>query len=473
MSRRRSKLRRRLLYTVGAAVGLLLVLEGALRLIDFSAYKTELERAASQAIGMEVRVGRIGMGLLTGLHFTLEDLRVRNRGTELASANEARVGIDLLPLLYKQIRIAGVRISRPRIYVEQDRGGQYNFQTSKKSEGTLPALEVANVKLTDGTLLYRNAGTGDEFEAGDCDLELHRLQLAGDGGPGVWANLSFIAQCSCNKARRNNFAIADFEAFIAATHGVLTADPVTMRVFGGRGSGSLRADLAGPPFRIDIRYALSQFRAEELLKALSADKTAQGTADFSANITLEGNGANELKRSARGEISLRGNKLTLRGTDIDKALARLESSQSFNLVDTGAFFFAGPLGLIATRGVSLASVVTRSSGDTAVEKLVSDWDVRQSVAHAKDVAMATKENRIALTGRLDFTREHFDDVTVAVIDAKGCAKLKQTISGPFRSPSIDTPGVLASLAAPVVRLFKKVKGGSCPVFYAGSVPPPN
>lgn len=90
--------------------------------------------------------------------------------------------------------------------------------------------------------------------------------------------------------------------------------------------------------------------------------------------------------------------------------------------------------------------------------------------------MATKQNRIALKGGLDFVNGRFDDVTVALIDAKGCAKLKQKISGPFEKPVVEKPNILLSLAGPALALLKKgrglLPGGECEVIYAGSVAPP-
>jgi hypothetical protein len=106
---------------------------------------------------------------------------------------------------------------------------------------------------------------------------------------------------------------------------------------------------------------------------------------------------------------------------------------------------------------------------------LSRWNVERGVALAKDVAMATNENRIALMGRLDFTNERFNDVTVAVVDGKGCVMMRQKIRGPFREPVVEKVNVLRSLAGPALKLFtqaKKLFGGRCEVFYAGSVAPP-
>jgi AsmA protein len=117
-----------------------------------------------------------------------------------------------------------------------------------------------------------------------------------------------------------------------------------------------------------------------------------------------------------------------------------------------------------------------SSGSSEIRTLVSDWKVERGVAQAQDVAMATKQNRIALQGGLDFVDNRFNDVTVALIDAKGCAKVRQDIRGTFQNPMVEKPSLLESLAGPALRLLKKGSElfgrGQCEVFYAGSVAAP-
>lgn len=197
--------------------------------------------------------------------------------------------------------------------------------------------------------------------------------------------------------------------------------------------------------------------------------------DFSANLSMKGATKNEMVRSAAGEASLRGHDLTLEIGDTDKELARYESSQNFNLVDVGALFFAGPIGLAVTRGFNLASLFQNSGGSSQIRTLVSEWRVERGVAEAKDVAMATKENRIALKGGLDFVNARFKEVTVALIDAQGCAKALQKIRGPFARPEVEKPDVLTSAAGPALSLLRQAKrlfGGKCDVFYAGTVAPP-
>jgi AsmA protein len=249
-----------------------------------------------------------------------------------------------------------------------------------------------------------------------------------------------------------------------------------MRVFGGQLVGEIQADCSGPVPACRIRCSLPHFRIEEVLRTLSPEQAVRGAIDFSANLSMQGKTMSQMLQAATGELSLRGENLLLVGNDLDRRLSRFESSQNFNLVDVGAVFFAGPLGLAVTKGYNFASLFRGSGGRSQIRVLVSDWRVDRGVAQARDVALATSGNRIAVQGGLDFVNGCFADVTVAVIDAKGCARVRQAIRGPFGSPVVEKPRVLTSLAGPVLTLYKQTRGlfpaEPCEVFYSGSVAPP-
>ncbi|MBI5420590.1 MAG: AsmA family protein [Deltaproteobacteria bacterium] len=474
------------LLAAGGLVALLVLLMTAILLfVDVNAYKPRLEAAASDALGMEVRVGgRLGIGFFPGFHVALDNVRIRNRGTDLVSAAKAAVGIELLPLLHKEVRIGRIGLASPRIFIERDRGGRFNFEKAEEkekkpgeeAEGMLPSLDVGKVSLSDGSLLYMDKKTGGGIEAGGFDLDVSRLRLPGGKSSDLLKNLSFSAKFACKEFRTKDLDVSDLNLSVVGKDGVLDVKPVTMRIFGGQGSGSIRADLSGPVPIYHVHYSLPKFRFEEFLKSLSPKKTAEGPMDFSANLSMRGKTAKEMTRTADGEVSLRGENLTFDGIDLDRVLSRYESSQSFNLVDVGAFFFAGPIGPALTKGYGFASIFQRTGGRSRIRKLVSDWKVERGVAHAKDVAMATHENRIALKGRLDFANERFDDVTVALIDGKGCARVRQKIRGSFGKPKVEEVSVLRSLAGPALKLFRQTRdlfpGGQCEPFYAGSVAPP-
>jgi AsmA protein len=141
----------------------------------------------------------------------------------------------------------------------------------------------------------------------------------------------------------------------------------------------------------------------------------------------------------------------------------------------GAFLVAGPLGVAVTKCYDFARVLGSTGGSSEIPSLTSEWHIEHGVAVAKDVAMTTTKNRIALKGALDFVNDRFQDVTVALVDKQGCVRVRQTANGPFSQPDVEKPNVLVSTTGPVRTLFKQAKhllGGHCEVFYSGSLPPP-
>jgi len=472
-----SKSSKLILIAVGGLVALVVLVAVVVVLVWGANAKPRLETAASAALGMEVKVGgRVSTHFLPSLHVTLGDVHIRNQGADVASAGEATLGVELLSLLlHQEMRLKSIVLERLRISVERDRNGKLNVETRSQVEGMLPAMDLANVSVSDATLLYSDERSRKGFTAEDCNLNASHLRLSPVNSSDVSTNVSITAELACRQIRTQDFTVSDVKLSVEGKDGIFNLKPVTMHLFGGNGAGTVQADLSGSVPAFHVYFSLEKFRIEDFFKTLSPRKVGEGSMDFSASLSMRGRTLNEMKGSAAGEASLHGDNLTVAIGDLDKKLSRYESSQSFNLVDVGAFFFAGPLGLGVTKGYDFARTFESSAGSTTIRTLVSTWRIERGVAQAKDVAMTTPENRIALKGALDFVNQRFDDVNVAIIDAKGCATVRQKIRGPFARPEVEKPDVLKGLAGPMRKLLKQAKGlfgGECDVFYAGSVSPP-
>lgn len=465
-------------WFIGALIGLMgLAAVALVFFIDTPVFKPRFEATVSRVLGMDVKVnGRLGVEFSPGLLLTLEDVRIHNRGTEIATARAARIRINFLPLFYKRVQIAAIVLDHPKISIERDRDGTFNFEQAAAVKKALPDLGLAKVAFSNGTIIYADKQSGRGLEAKDCTVDVRRLQLTERNHPGIMKHLSFSAEAACGAIRTQDYAASGLRFSATGKRGVFELTPVTMRVFDGQGSGRIRANFEGAIPLYDVHYAVSPFRIEAFLRHLTPQKMAEGSMDFSANLRMRGKTMNELRQSAQGRISLRGKDLTLNGRNLDQAFARYESSQHFNLVDVTALLLAGPAGLAVTKGYDFASALQGSEGRSEIRTLVSDWTVERGVAQSQDVAMATKQNRVAVKGRLDFVNERFDGMTVALIDAKGCVRTQQTIHGAFKKPVIEMPNAIKTLSGPVVGLLKQVRGffpgETCKVFYAGSVKSP-
>jgi uncharacterized protein involved in outer membrane biogenesis len=473
-----ARLLKLILLAGGGLFGVLLLAAVAVVLTHVPDVKRQAQALVSEALGMEVAVGgELHFRLFPSLHVTMQNVLIRNHGSEIASAAQVGVGIELLPLLRREVRMGAVALKHVKISLERRRDGRFNFETSRQRQGTLPLIDVSKVSLADATLVYTDQQSDRGFEASACELDVRRLQLqsANQKRPTILSGLSFNARLACDEIRTRDLFLADVKSSIESKAGVFDFKPVTLRVFGGEGEGDIQADFSGAVPQYQVRYSLSQFRFAEFCRTLSQKSVGDGPMDFSANLRMAGTTVAEMMRSAAGEASIHGDDLTLEIGDIDKQLSRFESSQRFNLIDAGAFFLAGPIGPAVTKGYNFASIFVGTGGSSQIRTLVSEWNIERGMAQAKDVAMTTKNHRIALKGGLNLVDGRFDEVTVAVVDAQGCSNVQQVIRGPFEKPEIQKPSVLKSLSGPARTLLGQAKslfGRKCSVFYAGAVEPP-
>ena len=220
-----------LFAAIGFAGLLVLVAGGLLFLVDAKAGKARLEAAASGALGMEVSVGgRLDIGFFPGVLVTLEDVHIRNRGSDLASAKQARIEIGLLPLLKGAVQIEKMALQHATIFIEKDRDGRFNFEQPEAAAATLPALDWPNLSLSHGTLVYADQRSAGGFEAADCRLEMHRLRRSGGQRSNFIKDLSFTAELACGEVRSEGFTVSDLKLSAVAKNGVFDLSPVTTRI---------------------------------------------------------------------------------------------------------------------------------------------------------------------------------------------------------------------------------------------------
>jgi uncharacterized protein involved in outer membrane biogenesis len=465
--------------TLVILVPLVLLVAVAVFLLSRVDTKSEFEAVASDATGLDVAVkGKVSIGLFPTPHVQLKDVTLKNKESQIVSASEAAVGVEFWPLLRKQVRIKRLVLQNVNIDVARDRKGHFNFSQassrSSKIERVVPAMSLGRISLIKATLRYTNQETDRELKATDCKFDSNDFQLNEGSSEDIMKHLSLSATVECAEMRNNVFIGSDVQFSIAGENGIFKLKPVTMRIMDGKGSGNIDANFTGATPVYRVHYVVTQLHVNNLFESIAPGKVGEGFLDFTADLAMRGWDADEMTRTADGEASLRGENLDVAIGDLDEKLSHYESSQNFNLVDVGAFFIAGPFGLIVTKGYNFANIFQGTGGNTHIRTLVSHWKVADGVAHAQDVAMATKENRLAIKGALDFVNMKFDDVTVAMLDNRGCARVEQRIRGPFSKPVVERPNVMSSMTGPITRLVgetKRLFGAKCTVFYEGSVTP--
>ncbi|HBG93632.1 MAG: hypothetical protein A2X54_05340 [Nitrospirae bacterium GWF2_44_13] len=460
----------------GGAVALVLAVVIFALTFNINSYKPRIEAVASGATGLDVRInGKIRLSFFP-FGVSAKDIHVANKGGEILSLKNLKLGAELMPLLKKQLKVTGCELVSPAFTIVKDADGKYNFEsTEKKSTKGQPgaAFSLNELKLSKGVLVYLDKKTGEKTEFKDFNLAIKDLSIAGD----VIKNASFAGSFDCKEVRKRDLKIGNVKSPIKAEKGAIYLIPLTMDIFGSKGEGDVTADKSAVDAVYKINLKISKLDFEKLQESFGTKKVIGGKGDLHASLTMKEKGNRKLMNSMDGIFSLRGDNLVIYTMDLDTVLSKYEASQKFNLVDVGAFFIAGPLGTVALKGYRYGDVYHQTQGGQGtITQFISQWKIRDGVADATDCALATHHNRVALKGKLNLVSERYDNVIVALLDDKGCAKFKQSISGSFGSPEVGAVSAVGSLAEPIFDLYRKAKrfvqGGKCEVFYNGAVQPP-
>ena len=543
--------KKKILFGLGCgAVALVLAVVVFALTFDINSYRPRIEAVVSGATGLDVRInGKMGISLFP-FGVSAKDIHIANKGGDIVSLENLKIGVELIPLLKKQLKVTTFELVKPAVTIVKDAKGKYNFEgTEKKSTEGRPraAFSLNELKLSNGVLVYLDKATGEKTELKDFNLAIKDVSMTGNVSftgsfdcrevlqkdfrienlkasvkavkgiynfepltigalvysdrktgkktelkeismaikdlsvldtPGkIVKNISFTGNLDCKEVQEKDLRINNVKSPIKAAKGVIYLMPLTMDIFGAKAEVDATADMSEVDAVYKITLKISKLDFEKLEESFGKKKVIGGKGDLYASLKIKEKGSRNLMSSMDGTFSLRGDNLVIYNMDLDKVLSSFETSQKFNLVDLGAFFIAGPLGTAAVKGYSYGDIYNQTRGGRGViTKFISNWKIKAGEADATDCALATHHNRVALKGKLNLVSERYDNVIVALLDDKGCAKFKQGISGPFGSPKIGAVSGVETIAGPILNLFGKAKrllqGGKCEVFYNGAVQQP-
>ncbi len=195
-----------------AIVGLVVVLVAAVlvvpSLIDWNGYKPEIQAAARDATGRELKIdGDLSLSILPSPTLSVANVSLANidggSAPEMASLDSLDVAVALVPLLSGEIRVTSVTLVKPVIVLETLADGRANWIFDGATEddgagsaavspdggsGAGPALAVDEAVIEDGRVLYRDAVTGATHVLSDINVEISAGGLQGpfeiEGGVG-------------------------------------------------------------------------------------------------------------------------------------------------------------------------------------------------------------------------------------------------------------------------------------------------
>ena len=185
----------KLLIAAGAcAVLFALAVVLAPRFIPWEKVRQQIEEKGSAALNREVRLKSLSVSLFSGVEITgfrIGPAKGREE-PDLVSAGRVVAKYRLLPLLWLQVVVRKIELVEPKLFVGKDAKGQWSFADlmgkAPTSAGgpakpmTLPiGVDVDSIKVTGGSLEYRDASAKPVFSAGvgKLDVLIRGFSLSG------------------------------------------------------------------------------------------------------------------------------------------------------------------------------------------------------------------------------------------------------------------------------------------------------
>lgn len=282
-----------------ALVGLVVLVVAAIlivpSLIDWNGYKPEIQAAARDATGRELKIdGDLSLSILPSPTLSVAGVSLANveggSTPDMARLEALDVAVALAPLLSGEIRVTSVTLVKPEIVLETLADGRANWvfadgspagapSTAPADAGTAPpAIALDRAVIEDGRVVYRDGASGEEHTLTGIDLE---ISAGGLQGPFDVAG---------------DVRYQDIPITISAALGALDAGQATtikLDATGGDGAltlamaGALDLD-AGPAFRGRLEVSAADVAiAASLASALGATAPAglpAAAASLSADI---------------------------------------------------------------------------------------------------------------------------------------------------------------------------------------------
>ncbi len=156
-----------------------------------------------------------------------KDIHVANKGGEILSLENLKLGAELMPLLKKQLKVTSCELAKPAVTIVKDADGKYNFEgTEKKCTEGRPgaAFSLNDLKLSKEVLVYLDKKTWEKTEFKDFNLAFKDLSIAGD----VIKNASFTGSFACKEVLQKDFRIENLKAPVKAVKGIYNFEPLAI-----------------------------------------------------------------------------------------------------------------------------------------------------------------------------------------------------------------------------------------------------
>ncbi|MBA8878679.1 AsmA family protein [Phyllobacterium myrsinacearum] len=163
---------------------LVLVLTAALVVpyfVDWAGYRSSFEREASALLGRPVTVaGTASARLLPFPSVTFSDVKVGDAGSDpVMTIDKFSMDAELAPFLRGEILIFDMRLEKPTAKVSIDKNGVVDWAIRPQTSFGTAQVKLENMKISDGSVVVRDASTATVRTINDLDATLSATKLSG------------------------------------------------------------------------------------------------------------------------------------------------------------------------------------------------------------------------------------------------------------------------------------------------------
>jgi AsmA family/AsmA-like C-terminal region len=218
---------KKLLLALGAIALIVVTSVVALLLFDINTIKSNIESVVLDETGLVVRIrGKMELSF-SPFGVSARDIHVTNRGTEITSLENLKLGVELLPLVKKQIKVTRCELVKPVFTIVKDANGQYNFESTGKRSTGVPSKVSFNVndfKLSKGRLVYLDQKTGEKTEMKEFNLAVNDFSMPGN----LATRISCKGIFDCREVQHKGFIFGNIKATVKAVNGACNFEPLSI-----------------------------------------------------------------------------------------------------------------------------------------------------------------------------------------------------------------------------------------------------
>lgn len=166
------------LKILGTIIAVLLVAAIALPfLVDVNSFRPRLESELSTTLGRQVKVGNLGLSLLSG-SVTAENITIADdpafSKSAFITAKSLKVGVEMMPLIFsKTLHVTDLTLEKPEIFLIKSASNKWNFSSIGANSGS-----SANAPKTEAKKDPAPGNSGDNLSIARFDVKDARISVA-------------------------------------------------------------------------------------------------------------------------------------------------------------------------------------------------------------------------------------------------------------------------------------------------------